>query len=268
MKESAKPSFAAVAFLLLLAAVFSSANAAVTNVFIAFAEDPLEKGNIDIYTINPDKLWSIKPDGTDAKQLFQSPGNAMGIKFDPSGARIAYASDRDGNGWDLYISNLDGTNATLLTSGMHKDFSRSFHPSGRRIALNLMGTNYSGSIYSVLTNGSGLARLTDVESGRPGGWTPGGIFPVFKGDITPVYSPDGQKIAYCSDQDGKYDVYVINADGTNKTKITSGAGEHISLAWQAVQGMPSGTGRSLGLANWKTMGMAVAMALVSIGQYL
>lgn len=41
-------------------------------------------------------------------------------------------------------------------------------------------------------------------------------------DTTAVWSPDGQRIAYASDTDGKYDIWVMNADGSGKKKITSG----------------------------------------------
>ena len=46
-------------------------------------------------------------------------------------------------------------------------------------------------------DGSGVVRLTD-HSARDG---------------EPAWSPDGQRIAFSSDRDGNYDIYVMNADG-------------------------------------------------------
>ena len=31
-------------------------------------------------------------------------------------------------------------------------------------------------------------------------------------DLHPVWSPDGKKIAFMSDRDGNYEIYVIDAD--------------------------------------------------------
>ena len=40
-------------------------------------------------------------------------------------------------------------------------------------------------------------------------------------DREPGWSPDGTKIAFASDRDGNYEIYTMNADGTNQTRITN-----------------------------------------------
>ena len=44
-------------------------------------------------------------------------------------------------------------------------------------------------------------------------------------DRDPVLSPDGTKIAFYSDRDGTGAIWVMNADGTNPVKLTSGNGD-------------------------------------------
>lgn len=39
-------------------------------------------------------------------------------------------------------------------------------------------------------------------------------------DTYPAWSPDGKRIAFCSNRDGATNVYVMNADGTEVTRIT------------------------------------------------
>ena len=39
-------------------------------------------------------------------------------------------------------------------------------------------------------------------------------------DRTPRWSPDGTKIAFASDRSGKYQIWMINADGSNLRQIT------------------------------------------------
>ena len=58
-------------------------------------------------------------------------------------------------------------------------------------------------------DGSGQTRLTNN--------------PAF--DFLPQFSPDGSKIAFCSDRDGNYEIYVLNADGTGQTRLTNNAAE-------------------------------------------
>ena len=41
--------------------------------------------------------------------------------------------------------------------------------------------------------------------------------------VEPVWSPDGQKIAFTSERDGNWEVYVMNADGTGQRNLTRNA---------------------------------------------
>src|SRR5207248_1981572 len=43
-------------------------------------------------------------------------------------------------------------------------------------------------------------------------------------DSTPVWSPDGTRIAFESDRSGLQNIYVMNADGSNVVKITKNDG--------------------------------------------
>ena len=42
-------------------------------------------------------------------------------------------------------------------------------------------------------------------------------------DTFPVWSPDGQKIAFASKRDGNWEIYVMNADGSGKRNLTRNA---------------------------------------------
>lgn len=74
-------------------------------------------------------------------------------------------------------------------------------PNGREIAF-----TYKGDIYKVSVNGGNAQRLTTQESY----------------DTKPLWSPDGQKIAFVSDRYyGSQDIYVMSADGGSATRVTS-----------------------------------------------
>ena len=73
-------------------------------------------------------------------------------------------------------------------------------PDGSQIAF-----CYKGDIYKVATNGGEAQRLTTQESF----------------ECNPVWSPDGQQIAFASDLHGNFDLYVMPANGGSAQRLTS-----------------------------------------------
>ena len=51
------------------------------------------------------------------------------------------------------------------------------------------------------------------------------------GDSDPVWSPDGSKIAFFTDRDGNTEIYVMNADGTQPTRLTHHQSRDRTPAW-------------------------------------
>ena len=47
----------------------------------------------------------------------------------------------------------------------------------------------------------------------------------------PSWSPDGTKIAFDSYRDGNIEIYVMNADGSNQTRLTNNPGRVLDLSW-------------------------------------
>jgi Tol biopolymer transport system component/C-terminal processing protease CtpA/Prc len=83
-------------------------------------------------------------------------------------------------------------------------------PDGKTIAF-----TYKGDIYTVPVVGGRATQLTSNPSY----------------DTTPIWSPDGSKIAFASDRDGSLDVFVINATGGTATRLTTHSGNEIPLAF-------------------------------------
>ena len=60
------------------------------------------------------------------------------------------------------------------------------------------------------------------------------LVPVTNGpgdDIGSAYSPDGSRIAFASNRDGNYEIYVVDADGTNATRVTTTEANETEPAW-------------------------------------
>jgi RNA polymerase sigma factor (sigma-70 family) len=130
----------------------------------------------------------------------------------PSG-RIAFESDRDGNG-EVYVMNADGSGQTNLSRNPADDGWPNCSTDGSRIAF-VSYRDGNGEIYVMNADGSGQTRLTNDPA-----W-----------DYGPVWSPDGSLIAFVSDRTGSGDIYVMNADGTGQTRLTTDPASDYDPAW-------------------------------------
>jgi len=70
-------------------------------------------------------------------------------------------------------------------------------------------------VYRMRSDGSDPECLTSAESNS----------------TSPVWSPDGRKIAFVSDRDGNREIYVMNADGNGQLNLTRNAAEDWTPAW-------------------------------------
>lgn len=114
----------------------------------------------------------------------------------------------DGPKWDV----MTGGGATLatvpidVTEGSWLDVDVS--PDGRTIAFSLLGDIYTLPI---------------------GGGTPTRIAEGLAWEVQPRFSPDGRRIAFTSDRGGGDNIWIMNADGTDKRQLTK---EDFRLVYQ------------------------------------
>jgi Tol biopolymer transport system component len=80
------------------------------------------------------------------------------------------------------------------------------------------------ALYGVDAAGRHEWRLTKAK-GDPA--TPAGLF--FQ--LQPAWSPDAESIAFASRRDGTTHIYVMQADGTETRRLTTGADEDTRPAW-------------------------------------
>ena len=103
---------------------------------------------------------------------------------------------------------LTGISALGSTSSWMRNPAIS--PDGTRIAF-----TYKGDIYTVGSDGGAAIRITTHPSY----------------DSFPVWTPDGQKIAFMSDRDGADNIYVVDASGGTPRRITRSSVPQTPLAF-------------------------------------
>lgn len=98
---------------------------------------------------------------------------------------------------DIYIMNADGTNQTALTTSGN-NFTPSFSPDGNKIVF-----SNGGLIYLMNADGSNKTLLNNSSD-----------------SLKPRFSLDGSKITFATFRDGNYEIYSMNSDGSNLTRLT------------------------------------------------
>lgn len=81
------------------------------------------------------------------------------------------------------------------------------------------------AIYTMAADGGSQTRMTDSEGGDS--TQPNTLF--FQ--IEPSWSPGGRRIAYSSRRSGSFDIYAMNADGTETQRLTSTRDQDGNPTW-------------------------------------
>ncbi|MCL7969581.1 MAG: hypothetical protein M8867_08180 [marine benthic group bacterium] len=190
---------------------------------------------------NCDQQYVMRPDGSELRMVSTGKGRTTCGYFIPGTDKIVYGSthlasdecppDPDMSqgyvwglfpGYDVFVSDVDGSNLTRLTDNPRYDAEPTMSRDGEWIVFTSMREG-DLDIYKMRTDGSELTRLTD----RPGY------------DGGPFFSHDGTKIIYrASHPEGEaladyerllaqdmirpsqLDIWIMDADGGNKRQIT------------------------------------------------
>lgn len=189
-------------------------------VFGAFVGDPDESGNRE------SELFLMNSDGSNVRQLTDRPGPDVDPVWSPDGTRIAWwGQDPPTEGTAtqpncLYMVDVQSGEVTELGDGADPVWS----PDGQRIAFTLQQQPEEGTFQATPSTD---IWVIDVETGARSQLTQDP-----SSDLWPVWSPDGQRIAFVSERDeSSGEVYVMNADGSDVRRLTDNDLSEVMLAW-------------------------------------
>ncbi len=140
--------------------------------------------------------------------------------FSPDDKRILFVCDRPGARSSLYILDLDTREGKSLSfkkplteritrrpGRLILPYRPSFSPDGQEI---LFHAGYkTRKIYLMDENGKNLRCLTKGQTD----------------DFFPEFSPDGKRIVFVSVQQDQEDLFVVNSDGSDRTRLTFDGGK-------------------------------------------
>lgn len=149
------------------------------------------------------QIRTVSIDGTRRKSLTDRQGHVLLPSWSPNGRRIAYIDN-----WQVVVMKADGSRKRQLTTGAPRGTSAlTWAPGSRRIAFARWrykpSANYE--IFVIKTDGTNRTRISRNPAD----------------DMRPSWSPDGTKIAFVRPVAGRYEVFLMNPDGSQQQQLTS-----------------------------------------------
>ena len=171
-------------------------------------------------------LWAMNNDGTNQQRLTAYDGSYSDEPaWSPDGTEIAYSRGQrnDDGHWfsHIYVANADGSGRSKVSKGDVRDGRPSWSPDGTRLVFQRLsgtGRDDDGNFveadrYLVVMDATGQNPVTLAAGGS--------------GDQSPVWSPDGARLAYISNDS----VWLIDADGSDPERIIAGAFWNGGVSW-------------------------------------
>jgi len=166
---------------------------------------------------------SAKPDSLPKEEfkIWKIPNVTSGAEtyFSPDGKTLIYNGKEEGDAeYHVYTINIDGTNRKRIND-KGSDACSYFNPNGKGLIwtstknnLDLPAGSFSdpqnypqgAELYTSDLDGNNVKRLTTNKQ--------------YDAEVT--YAPDGHKILFGRQTDGKMDLWTMNPDGSNQKQIT------------------------------------------------
>ncbi|HEU4768833.1 MAG TPA: hypothetical protein VFS77_15725 [Pyrinomonadaceae bacterium] len=172
------------------------------------------------------EIFSANPDGSDLKQLTNTPGYDAETTVTRDGKKLVFTSMRDGD-LDIYTMDPDGKNVRRLTSELGYDGGPFWSYDGKQIVYRAHHpktdadkADYTGLLKQNLIRPTVLELFVmNADGSNKRQVTSNG-----KANFGPYFFPDGKRIIFSSNIDDargrNFDLYKINVDGTGLERIT------------------------------------------------
>jgi len=216
-------------------------------------EEPQQSADKIVFSSNKTgdyDLYLANLDGTNVTALLVSPTSDESTPTSsPDGQKIAFFSDMTNPQQGIYTINIDGTNLEFLTSGNYPTWS----PDGQKIAFIDYQPTIEGDIYTINPDGTDRRLINNqpttktlmpitwlgneqiVYSYTPNPNAPSSLYKILvttnstpeilvsnsRTNNYPCGSLDGSQVVFRSYQSGNFDLYTVNADGTNLNRVNT-----------------------------------------------
>jgi TolB protein len=192
--------------------------------------------------------YLMDADGSNHTLLFEDIDCSY-LHWSPDGTRFAFVHIRvygDIDTGDLYVANADGSNPTLLTQMTSSGFlTYQWSPDSTKVAYESGDDTYVVNVPPSLDDDiREPVNLTNDPVGDMGAYT---------------WSPDGERIAFAREHEGNWNIFVMNADGSDLIELTNDDGNEMTPAW-------SPDGEQIAFASFQGEDVASEICLLTISE--
>jgi imidazolonepropionase-like amidohydrolase/Tol biopolymer transport system component len=163
------------------------------------------------------KIWTLPAKGGEAKQVSDGVGWDTHPAWSPDGQAIAYAHEL-ANGTDLIVKNLaTGKSTTIYHPASQAELGQiAYSPKGSEIFFIVLSSQYDAHLYKIAAGGGSAKQLTQTE-----GWH----------EWSFALSPDAKEVFIDSGHYGGSDLYRLQADTQQKTRLTNTPAHEHDVVW-------------------------------------
>ncbi len=191
-------------------------------------------------------LYALSRDATDQLRVTHDAAQDAMPAWSPDATMLAFARGEPAQS-DLYLVAADGSSLDQLTDLDGWENAPTWSPDGTRIGFirggdDVNGWGHPGELWVINPDGTGLSLLRAEDTSNPA-WSPDGtritfdnitgdghvgLLDLATGAVTdlgegffPRWSPDGTRLVFgVLDPAGGSDIYTMDADGTNRIRLT------------------------------------------------
>jgi Tol biopolymer transport system component/dienelactone hydrolase len=247
------------------------------NPVVDLAPDISPNGSQIVFVSDRDgneEVYRMSYDGSDVVRLTHTPAQESYPYWSPDGTKIVFCSKRDdGQTYEVYLMNSDGTDQTRITHNSVSEEWAYLSPDMQKIVY-AVGPFPQYNLYVMSVDGRDHRQLFRCDRmaafpkwSRDGGTIAFNYALLSSGNIlgdvglinndgedfrlitttggnsvseNPYWSPDGSRIVFQSNRTGNFQIYVMNADGSEQVRLTHHHGNDYWPSWGPMPAKPTG----------------------------
>lgn len=225
---------------------------------------PPDRSRGYVWPLHPYDIFLAHADGSELRQLTDTPGYDAEATISPDGRTILFTSDRDGD-LEIYAMDADGSNVRRLTFEEGYDGGAFFSPDGRRIVYRAHHPTEAAELADyralladrLIRPGRVEIWVMDADGSNKRQITNNGA-----ANFAPFFHPNGRQIIFSSNMANPggrdFDLYLINLDGSGLERVTHAPGfdsfpmfspDGRQLVWASHRGSERGES-DIFIADW------------------